>query len=122
MSVFLTSVLCALIARSAGQRLTSGRNNRIIQKRIERGWAFLQPAWPFRRRLQKQLNTIQLPWPLGGRESGYALQELVLRTECNNHFRYLRLILFYFVVADSVKANQPGNKMFLHGRTMAPVL
>jgi hypothetical protein len=102
MSAFLTSTLCSLIARSAGQRLTSGRYNRIIQKRIE-GLTCSLPG-PFADVCKS--NWIHFSC-LGGREGGCALQELVLRTQRNNHYRYVRLILFYFGVADSVKANQP---------------
>jgi hypothetical protein len=118
-SAFLTSVLCSLIARSAGHRLTSGRFNRIIQKRIEGGWAYLQPAWPFRRHLQMQLDTIQLPWRARGR---LCLAGACAQYRAQQAFQIPATYPFYFGVADSVKANQPGNKIFLHGRTMAPVL
>ena len=43
-------------------------------------------------------------------------------TECNKHIRYLTLILFDFGVADSVKGNQPGNKIFLRGRSIPLVM
>ena len=55
--------ICPVRMNSAvcgGQRLTSGRYNRIIQKQIEGGWAYLQPAWSFRRRLQMQLDTTEM--------------------------------------------------------------
>ena len=59
---------------------------------------------------------------LGGREGGCGRQQLMLSTECDKHIRYLTLILFDFGVADSVKGNQPGNKIFLRGRTIPLVM